>query len=628
MSSTSFSIKDDLKIAYWAEPDGGFMLGFSILGGTDVLANSNKSWVSLTNYVNSVELENGTQVDQGILNYPKAGTCSISMQGDGLSSFVNRSLRAGAFVSVGLVPTDTVGALPRTNSVLNPKPAAFTGDNTLWYGADRVGSGALVGGYWVDTMSIGNTTYSYWIGSDTDAFNQSSEVYGNKQYTASVYLTSSIQDYRAVFINWYDNLGAFISQTTTGVRQSFPANTETRISITATSPAAAQFATFGINGGTSGTAAAFRPAGATMKGRKALLEQTGTVKDWFDGDTDLGFRKFVKWVGITTDGRNRGISIQADQQPTLFVGRIKTVDTSYPLEGPAQVTINATDFMEDFTSYSVANYDLPVSIGHAAPFNTYETITPAFDEYYKNATLDYIFDYELSQSYVAPTANLQDFSDPVVFGGDAVSVSTIVNSALDAELGMMFVDYQNYFDGLTVTSTTYLASRNAVYGDNADNGLYRWRRPFYSAGNTGSPDAVINDIQLYSTTNELANKVVATLAWDTATKVVDKNQDAIDLYGELSTERSLNLWNAFALNLWAKALNEYSPVKYVRSVAGITATPNSAIGAFAYMKPGDLLTVQFSHNDLVLNEAYRIVNVNHSISVDEWNTTVELWKGN
>jgi len=627
MSSTSFSIKDDLKIAYLAEPNGAFTLGFSVLNGADVLSASDKSWVYLTNYVNSVELENGTQVDQGILNYPKAGTCSISMQGDGLSTFVNRDLRAGTFVSIGLTPTDAP-ADNAYNTVNNPKPGTFTGTNTLWNVASRgpggTSSSAITGGYWVDTITAAASTnvYTWSVGSTTDAVNQSSACIPTWTYTASVYLTSSINDSRSFSIKWYDDTGVLLgSSSTTTV--TLVANTEVRASVTAVAPATAAYATLNVN--TNGSSV-IRTLGSTMKMRKAFIDEgSSTLRQYFDGDTPYDYRYGSYWsTGIPDSGE----STLVFQQPTLFIGRIKTVDTIYPLEGPAQVNITATDFLEDFLAFNVPTYDIPATMGGVAPFDAYESIETAFQAYLGSIDTSGLNFYVFAVGSVPLSANMQDLSDPVVLGMDNVSVSSIVNSSLDCELGMITMDYDNDFQpGDSFNSILNLHPRNSVYGSKSDL-LFLFRRNYYSAGNTNSPDAYINDIQLYSSTNELANKVVASLAWDDTVKVTDKNQDSIDLYGELSTERSLNLWNSFALTTWAKALNEYSPVQYVRSVAGITATPNSAIGAFAYMKPADLLTVQFSHNDLVLNEAYRIVNVAHSITPDEWHTTVELWKGN
>ena len=629
MSSTSFSIKDDLEIAYWAEPNGVFILGQSELGDPDLLAVSNKSWISLTNYVNNVEIENGTQVEQGVLNYPKAGTCNVSMQGNGLSTFVNKSLRAGSFISVGLRPTDAIA--DRRNKISNPKPDVNSGTNTQWLVTIRGSGGSststVTGGYWVDTVTAlpGNNTYTWSIGWSGDVVYQTSAVNPNTSYTASVYATSSIADYRAIYIRWYTAAGVFISSSGTGVGVSLPANTETRLSVTGTSPATANFAIITIDVSASGGSSVVRTVGSTMKMRKAFLDEGATtVRDYFDGDSPYDFRYGAFWE---TGVANNGASTLTFQQPTLFVGRIKTVDTIYPLEGPAQVNVTATDFLEDFLAYNVANYDIPTATGLTAPFNAYQTIKTAFDAYYGSAVIDDSSTYIFATNSVPLSANMQDLSDPVVLGTDNVSVSNIVNSALDCELGMITMDYHNNFDGTSFISVVGLHPRNSVYGTYADI-PYLFHRNFYTVGNVNSPDAYINDIQLYSSTNELANKVIASLAWDSAVTVTDKDQDAIDLYGELSTERSLNLWNLFALNLWAKALNEYSPVKYVRSVAGITATPGQPISALAFMKAADLVTVNFNHNDLVLSEPYRIVNVIHTISPDEWHTTVELWKGN
>jgi hypothetical protein len=624
MSSTSFSIKDDLKVAYWSEPDDLFMLGFSTLGGADVLGNSAKSWISLSDYVTSVEIDNGTQVEQGVLNYPKAGNCSVSMLGDELSSFVNRSLRAGTFVSVGLRPTDATADM--TNTINNPKPSTFTGTNTLWYvsarGAGAASTSAITGGYWVDTITSASASASYtWnVGSLSDVINQGFYALPSTIYTASVYLTSSINDNRSLSIKWYNGAGTLIS-TSSATTVALTANVETRASVTATAPAGTSYAALHLD--TVGSSV-IRTVGSTMKMRKAFMDEgSSTLRSYFDGDTPPDYRYGSYWDTNTPDASP---STLVFQQPTLFIGRIKTVDTIYPLEGPAQVSINATDFLEDFLAYNVTSYDLPAYWAASAPFDSYQSILPAFEEYYGSALIDGSSGYQFGLTSSSPSAVMQDLSDPVVLGSDNVSVSNIVNSALDCELGMITMDYDNDFSGSAFYSVLAFHPRNSVYGSNDD--LVIFRRNYFSAGNTGSPDAYVNDIQLYSTTNELANKVIATLAWDDAVKVTDKNQDSIDLYGELSTERSLNLWNSYALTLWAKALNEYSPVKYVRSVAGVAATPNTPIGAFAYMKPSDLLNVKFTRTGLSIDESYRIVNVNHSISVDEWNTTVELWKGN
>jgi len=548
------------------------------------------------------------------------------MLGDGLSTFVNKGLRAGAYVSVGLKPTD---AEPdRDNFVNNPKPSTFSGTNTLWYvsarGAGAASTSAIADGYWVDTVTSASASASYtWnVGSLSDPTNQGIEVLAGETFTASVYVTSSIADSRSFTIKWYNSAGSLISSSSAATI-TLPANTEVRAEIYGVAPALATYASMDLN--TNGSSV-IRTVGSTLKMRKALMESGVTAaRAYFDGDTPVDFRYGAYWQSGFAD---ESPSTLVFQKPTLFTGRIKSVDTVYPLEGPAQVTINASDVLEDFLAFNVPTWDIPAAMGGSAPFDPIETLQVAFDVFtnYVNADDSWqgVLDYPGSVPF---SANMQDLSDPVVLGSDDVSMSNIVNSCLDCELGMITIDYDNDFDGTFFSSHIIFYPRNTVYGT-VDAIPTFFRRNYYSVGNINSPDAVINDIQLYSTTNELANKVVATLAWDSAVKVTDKNQDSIDLYGELSTERSLNLWNLFALTTWAKALNEYMPVNYARSVAGISATPGKPIAAFAFMKPSDLLTLQFAHNDLTLNESYRIVNVNHSISVDEWNTTVELWKGN
>jgi len=272
MSSTSFSIKDDLKVAYWSEPDDLFMLGFSTLDGADVLGNSAKSWISLSDYVTSVEIDNGTQVEQGVLNYPKAGNCSVSMLGDELSSFVNRSLRAGTFVSVGLRPTDATADM--YNYVTNPKPSTFTGSNTLWYvyarGAGYASTSSIIDGYWVDqvTSAGANTTYTWSVGSQSNPTLEGIPVLPSATYTASVYVTSSINDYRSLSIKWWSGAGAYLGSSSSTTVQ-LVAGVESRHSITAVAPSGASYAALQLD--TNGSSV-IRTAGSYLKLRKAFMD--------------------------------------------------------------------------------------------------------------------------------------------------------------------------------------------------------------------------------------------------------------------------------------------------------------------------------------------------------------------
>lgn len=188
----------------------------------------------------------------------------------------------------------------RTNRVENPVPTTLDTE-TLWVCLNRgLGSGdsTVSGGYFIDTVSAPGNSAAYTCRVGAATVNELNiPVTENLTYTASLYVTSSVDDARAIAIDWYNASGTYLGNSTNGVRVSLPANTEKRLSVTGVAPPTAVGASVAVYLGSSGPSAIIRPAGATLKLRRALMEQTDQVRAYFDGSTTGALNVSNKWDG-------------------------------------------------------------------------------------------------------------------------------------------------------------------------------------------------------------------------------------------------------------------------------------------------------------------------------------------
>jgi hypothetical protein len=278
----------------------------------------------------------------------------------------------------------------------------------------------------------------------------------------------------------------------------------------------------------------------------------------------------------------------------LFVGYIDTIDVTYYPMGPNLIRIRAFDVYKSLVNTRIDDWD-----------------TTDFPAGY--ATTDEVFELIALKSGVG----LSPDSQPTVGRIPAVQVDNIVvpdviNDAIDVGLAVVWIDQEN--ESLTViprpsssegTSTTY------VVGNNHSSDPYH---------------LCMSEINVNSDADAVYNSLKVALTSDEETFVFLRDQDSIDLYGESAIDVSINTTDATELSRWATAVYRQAPTKLVSQVVTPAKDRLGNLTAAAVFTPGSLVGVSYTTNQLNIVGYYTVIRVSHEIDVDNWFTTLELWK--
>lgn len=192
----------------------------------------------------------------------------------------------------------------RTNLVNNPTPVG--GDGITWAVTDAGVNGIYTELYTgtsftaTTTSQATDSTFTLRIGTE-DGINGRPEVVQALPYTFSVTLTSTINDHRAIAIDWHNTAGDIIGSTSTA-RIELLAGVAKRVSVTGTAPAGAVSASLiASKVGSAGVDASIRTLGSVYTAKDALLEQTDQVLDYFSGGSTSAHGWAYEWAGLADE---------------------------------------------------------------------------------------------------------------------------------------------------------------------------------------------------------------------------------------------------------------------------------------------------------------------------------------
>ena len=151
----------------------------------------------------------------------------------------------------------------------------------------------------------------------------------------------------------------------------------------------------------------------------------------------------------------------------------------------------------------------------------------------------------------------------------------------------------------------------------------------YSVSNDHSTDPYhlcMSDIAVLSDQGLNVNSLLVTLSSDSGVSVLVENQDAIDLYGTNSDDITVNTTDATELQAWAEAVFTALPAHTVKTVETPAINRLGTLTQAAFFAPGTLIGVEYVTNNLNIVDYYTITKVSHSVDVNNWFTTLELWK--
>ena len=150
----------------------------------------------------------------------------------------------------------------------------------------------------------------------------------------------------------------------------------------------------------------------------------------------------------------------------------------------------------------------------------------------------------------------------------------------------------------------------------------------YSVGNDHNAPLhlCMSDIEVASNIDSIFNSLQVTLKDDSTTSVLVNNTDSIELYGVFATDAVVNTTDATELEDWAEAVFNSSTRNLVRQVETPAVNRLGNLTHAAVIAPGETIRVVYQTSKLNINQAYTVTKVSHNINVDNWFTTLELWK--
>jgi hypothetical protein len=303
-----------------------------------------------------------------------------------------------------------------------------------------------------------------------------------------------------------------------------------------------------------------------------------------------------KNIRANTKVRVRLDSSELDR--VLFVGFIDMLDVTYYPDGPNLIRLTAYDIYKSLVNVRIEDWDT--------------TDLPA-----GYATTDEVFELIALKSGIG----LSTDSQPTIGKIPAVQlenvlVPDVLNDAIDVGLAVLWIDQDTEElvviprpQGSTGTPTTYVIGNNHP-----------------APGTTDPYHLCLAEINVSSDADDVYNSLKVALTSDEETFVFLKDQDSIDLFGESAIDVLINTTDSDELARWAEAVYSQAPTKLVSQVVTPAIDRLGNLTAAAVFAPGTVIGVSYTTNQLDIVGYYTVIRVSHSIDVDNWFTTLELWK--
>lgn len=275
----------------------------------------------------------------------------------------------------------------------------------------------------------------------------------------------------------------------------------------------------------------------------------------------------------------------------LFQGFIDDVTATYTVNGATTVRITASDVLKDVLNYRHATFD-----GTICPTN--ERIQKALDPF--GLTLD---DFSYLDFQAVGTVDTAD-----VLNGD------IINDALLVELG--WLSYNPKDDQIE-----FLGRGKATgVGD-----VPSTTRIFSNVHSEDASHYCFNDISVISSDAQVSNSLNVSLVNNPAISAIITNTDSVDLYGVRATDIAVNLTVADEIQSWGRTAANRSPIKRVDMI-GTNPVVNGTLKNIAQIDIGDVCTVNYERPNGAITGNYGVSKYRHTITVETWQTTLELWR--
>ena len=280
---------------------------------------------------------------------------------------------------------------------------------------------------------------------------------------------------------------------------------------------------------------------------------------------------------------------------TLFKGKIDTIQVAYDVNEQHIMKLTAYDSFKQFVNARLAILDTADEVefpdGYATPYEVVELLADQFGTAMHSTSA--------ATRGKIPGELLQNFIP-----------NTPLYEAIQVGLGLFWVD--------PATQEFVFIPRVAPEVTEST----------YSIGNNHA-DALhlcMSDLEAASDIDAVFNSLKVSLKSDSETSVLVRNTDSIELYGEFALDADLNTTDSTELTSWANAVFNATQKQLIKSVETPAVNRLGNLTHAAVFLPGETVSINYQTPELNINQGYTITKVSHRLNVNQWFTTLELWK--
>ena len=276
----------------------------------------------------------------------------------------------------------------------------------------------------------------------------------------------------------------------------------------------------------------------------------------------------------------------------LFQGFIDTIDVTYFPDGPNLIQITGYDAYKSLVNSRFAVWDTTGFGTHIHVDETWELIG-----IYSGLGLS------PASYHVGGTLPVLDETN--------VQVNGLINDALTVGNGLVWLDQDT--EELVVIHRTFDSTPDA--------------NTFIIGNNHGDANHLcMSEINVFSDADAVYNSLTVSLTSNPAITTFRKDQDSIDLYGESAINIDINTTSLAQLDNWADRVFNHRSANQVNRVQTPAIDRTGNLTNAAVFTPGMTVGVSYTKDQLDIVGFYTIIKVSHRIDVDNWFTTLELWK--
>jgi hypothetical protein len=286
--------------------------------------------------------------------------------------------------------------------------------------------------------------------------------------------------------------------------------------------------------------------------------------------------------------------VKDDYEQTLFNGFLDTFTVTYRADGPNLISFQATDSFKRLVNTPVFDYDTTgYPAGYATPNELIEIATDA------------------AGMIISASSDVLPGKLPLA-SAETIPASSLINDSLQVGLGLVWVD----------AATGELVVRNRPTA-----GVTPAPGTLVIGNNHGEPNHLcMSDITSEGDADVIFNSILVSITSDPDVFVSVSDPDSVELYGFNLKDIAINTTDTTELTRWADAVFTQRPYKLVRSVTTPAIDRLGTLTEAAAILPGELVGVQYQTTNINIEDYFTATKVSHSLDVDNWFTTLELWK--